>query len=191
MIAPVLEKNGPPLTPYFPKGVWYSYNASYDRIISNGSNFPVSARFDEIPLFIRGGYLMAKQDPAQTTTKSRLNKIELLLAADENGTASGVFYWDDGDSLSNIFRLKVFESILTFFVDSYEEKRYSLIEASLDLSEATVTTTALFWGSENPPNLGTVTILGINYFVARVLVNGVDEVYSDGENVSTNFFHSD
>lgn len=60
----------------------------------------MSAPLDTIPVLVRGGFILPLQTPKQTTTESRQSNIELLVALNENGTASGKLYWDDGDSLS-------------------------------------------------------------------------------------------
>lgn len=54
---------------------------------------------DRIPLLIRGGSILPAQKPDATTTESRKNKFELLVALDEGGNATGELYWDDGDSI--------------------------------------------------------------------------------------------
>lgn len=69
---------------------------------SKGDRFNLSAPIDTIPLLIRGGYIIPQQAPESTTTKSRKNKLELLVAQDDAGHAQGELYWDDGDSLSNL-----------------------------------------------------------------------------------------
>uniref|UniRef100_A0A8D2QC49 P-type domain-containing protein n=1 Tax=Zonotrichia albicollis TaxID=44394 RepID=A0A8D2QC49_ZONAL len=63
------------------------------------SHVTVSAPLNKIPLYIRGGNILPQQAPATTTTESRLNPFELLIALDEQGEASGSLFWDDGDSI--------------------------------------------------------------------------------------------
>lgn len=58
---------------------------------------------------------------------------------------------------------------LYHFLDSYEEKQYSLI--SFDLEKSTLRSLNLYLGSEVPPNLGSVTVLGILEPVKEVYVN--------------------
>jgi len=48
---------------------------------------------------IRGGSILPTQKPGVTTTESRKNDFELIVALDEAGNAKGELYWDDGDSL--------------------------------------------------------------------------------------------
>uniref|UniRef100_A0A914S0Y1 Glycoside hydrolase family 31 TIM barrel domain-containing protein n=1 Tax=Parascaris equorum TaxID=6256 RepID=A0A914S0Y1_PAREQ len=53
-----------------------------------------------IPIFARGGYVIPRQAPAMTTTASRRNPLELLIAIDKNPNlpSKGNLYWDDGES---------------------------------------------------------------------------------------------
>nr|CAI5826996.1 unnamed protein product [Callosobruchus analis] len=152
MIIPVLEENAKFVSAYLPKGVWYDF---YTRssIISAGNMYNLSAPLDRIPLMIKGGHILPMQTPMSTTTLSRMTKMQLLVAADRNGQSSGQLYWDDGDSLN-----------------SYEEKRYSLI--SFEMQENTLRSKNNFIGTELPPNLGTIVVLGIDIPVKQVTVNG-------------------
>lgn len=61
------------------------------------------------------------------------------------------------------------------FSDSYEEKRYSLI--SFELESNVLRSFIVFLGSEVPPNLGSVTVLGINKPVTEVTVNGLAQAF--------------
>ncbi|XP_010220406.1 PREDICTED: maltase-glucoamylase, intestinal-like, partial [Tinamus guttatus] len=62
----------------------------------------VDAPLSKIPLFLRGGYILPRQAPATTTTRSRLNPFGLTIALDDHGEASGSLFWDDGDSIDTI-----------------------------------------------------------------------------------------
>lgn len=59
----------------------------------------MSAPIDKIPLLLRGGSILPAQKPSTTTTESRKNYFELLVALDEADHATGELYWDDGDSI--------------------------------------------------------------------------------------------
>jgi lysosomal alpha-glucosidase len=157
MIVPVLEENAVEVAAYLPKGVWYDFYTK-SPLVGQGENVNLSAPLDTIPLLVRGGYILPQQAPEQTTTKSRLNKIEILAAADQQGDAYGELYWDDGDSLN-----------------SYEEKQYSLVDFWME--KGVLRSENVFWSNENPPNLGAVTILGIGDPVAEVLVNNVAQAF--------------
>ncbi|KAJ8974175.1 hypothetical protein NQ317_004852 [Molorchus minor] len=157
LIIPVLEVNKMSITAYLPAGIWYDFY-SKTGIRSGGSNFTIAAPLDTIPLLIRGGYVIPQQTPKQTTTESRKGKIKLLAASDENGLASGQLYWDDGDSLN-----------------TYEEKRYSLID--FQMSPGVLRSNNIYLSSEIPPNLDCVTVLGIEKPVTEVTVNGLAQAF--------------
>uniref|UniRef100_A0A452QIN5 Sucrase-isomaltase n=1 Tax=Ursus americanus TaxID=9643 RepID=A0A452QIN5_URSAM len=55
---------------------------------------------DKIGLHLRGGYIIPIQQPAVTTTASRKNPLGLIVALDEDNTAKGDFFWDDGETKS-------------------------------------------------------------------------------------------
>ncbi|XP_032662560.1 lysosomal alpha-glucosidase-like, partial [Odontomachus brunneus] len=103
MINPVLEENKSNITVYIPFGVWYDY---YDltTFLSYGKNFTLPVLPTEIPLLIRGGSILPTQKPGVTTTESRRNNFELLVALNEFGSARGELYWDDGDSINSVER---------------------------------------------------------------------------------------
>jgi len=58
---------------------------------------------------IRGGSILPAQKPGVTTTESRKNDFELIVALNEAGNANGELYWDDGDSLGKTFYQTIIE----------------------------------------------------------------------------------
>ncbi|XP_017791091.1 PREDICTED: lysosomal alpha-glucosidase-like [Habropoda laboriosa] len=100
MIVPVLEENKIEVTAYLPRGVWYNIYTK-EPIFALGLHYTLNAPLDTIPLMIRGGSILPAQKPADTTTNSRKNNFELLIALDDEKTAKGELYWDDGDSLDS------------------------------------------------------------------------------------------
>lgn len=158
LITPVLEENKTSVNPYFPTGLWYNYY-TYEIIASNGSYFPVAAPLDTIPLFVRGGYVLPQQEPSTTTHVTRKSLIQILAAADSKGEAKGHLYWDDGESLNSV-----------------EELKFSLLNFTLRPGE--LRTNVMWWGTEQPPNLGKVTILGVFAPVSSVTVNQIVQSFS-------------
>ncbi|XP_057662919.1 lysosomal alpha-glucosidase-like [Diorhabda carinulata] len=152
MIIPVLQDSDVTVTAYIPKGTWYDFY-NLEGSYSKGEKFTLDAPLDTIPLLIRGGCIVPLQAPKNTTTESRKSKIELLVASDEKKYAIGDLYWDDGDSLN-----------------SFEEKQYSSI--TFELEENTLRSYATFIGSDIPPNLDRVAVLGIDDIIKEVSVNG-------------------
>lgn len=103
------------MNPYVPIGIWYDYHTkSYFE--SNGSTYKFAAPLDTIPILIRGGVIIPEQGANLTTTASRKNKIELLVAPDVGGDAFGKLYWDDGDTLSKSFRLLNLKNLLLIII---------------------------------------------------------------------------
>lgn len=83
---------------YIPRGLWYDFY-THKSFFSTGKHYTLPAPVDKIPLIIRGGSIIPAQKSNTTTTTSRKNKFELLVALDEAGNAKGELYWDDGDSI--------------------------------------------------------------------------------------------
>ncbi|XP_033325789.2 lysosomal alpha-glucosidase [Megalopta genalis] len=102
MIAPVLEEKELNVSAYLPQGIWYDYYTKEALSSDVGQWRMLDAPLDTIPLMIRGGSILSAQKPASTTTASRKNNFELLVALDKNQTAKGELYWDDGDSLDTL-----------------------------------------------------------------------------------------
>lgn len=99
------------VNPYLPSGIWYDYYKK-TAIESKGERFNLSAPLDTIPILVRGGYVIPQQSALPTTTESRKSKIQLLAAGDASESASGLLYWDDGDSLSKY----IFYIISLFYI---------------------------------------------------------------------------
>lgn len=157
MIVPVLADNQQSVSAYLPKALWYDFYTKIP-IFSQGQTVNLSAPLDTIPILIRGGYIFPRQDPKSTTTATRKGKIELLATCNENGSASGDLYWDDGDSLN-----------------TFEEKRYTYLK--FNLSENTLRIQYDLWAGETPPNLGRVLVLGITKSVTQVTVNNLSQAF--------------
>lgn len=153
-ILPVLQHNVTVITPYIPAALWYDYY-THAPILGNGSRIKMAAPLDTIPVLVRGGYVIPMQLAGKTTAECRRSKVELLAASDEKGNGYGSLYWDDGDSLN-----------------TYQERKYSLIEFTL--TNGQLISNPSFWGPENPPNLGLVTILGVQTSVTHVSVNKME-----------------
>ncbi|KAK9732122.1 Glycosyl hydrolases family 31 [Popillia japonica] len=157
LIVPVLEENKVSVDIYLPTGIWYDYYTKI-AIPSIGQNVTLPAPIDQIPVLIRGGSIIPQAQPNRTTVYSRQSKLELLCAPDKNGYASGMLFWDDGDSLNTV-----------------SEKRYSLVQ--FDLVPNKLQSYPLWWHIEYPPNLGLIAILGIEAPVKVVMINNVSQTF--------------
>uniref|UniRef100_A0A8C3HYM0 Maltase n=1 Tax=Chrysemys picta bellii TaxID=8478 RepID=A0A8C3HYM0_CHRPI len=96
LISPVLE-NATSVLAYIPNARWYDYYT--EQIAFKGQFHNLSAPLEHINLHIRGGYIIPWQDPANNTFYSRQNSMGLTVALDDNGSAQGQLYWDDGNSI--------------------------------------------------------------------------------------------
>lgn len=79
--------------------VWYDWYTHRRTDARRGENITLDAPLEHIPLHIRGGHILALQEPGMTTRESRDGDWEVLVALGEDGIASGEVYIDDGESL--------------------------------------------------------------------------------------------
>lgn len=59
--------------------------------------------------------------------------------------------------------------------DSFEEQRYTLLQFTLKSGE--LRSEPVWWGAENPPNLGRVAVLGVKDAVSEVTINQVSQPF--------------
>ncbi|XP_015672926.1 lysosomal alpha-glucosidase [Protobothrops mucrosquamatus] len=98
LITPVLEEGIRKMAGYFPLGTWYDIITG-SVIHSKGQWILLPAPLDTINVHIRGGHILPLQEPALTTTESRLNGMTLIVALTLEGVARGDLFWDDGEGL--------------------------------------------------------------------------------------------
>jgi len=153
LITPVLEQGGVTVKGYFPKGTWYDFRTFEQITLSKGDYIELKAPLEVIPLHIRGGYVLPLQTPKYSTKETRSTEFSLIVALDESGSAKGDLYLDDGESLNT--------------------QIYSLIEyvASTFEKVGRLTGQGLF-NFKEPQVLDKVTVLGVNFKVNKVQVNG-------------------
>ncbi|EDV25106.1 uncharacterized protein TRIADDRAFT_10696, partial [Trichoplax adhaerens] len=99
MITPVLLQNTTSVRGYIPGARWFDY-----RTVKLPKNARLTfqtfdAPHNYIPLHTRGGVIIPMQQPANNTVFSRQNPFELLISLDDDNTATGKLFWDDGDSI--------------------------------------------------------------------------------------------
>lgn len=103
LVTPVLE----PLVDYvrgvFPgvaEGtIWYDWYTLQPVDAQPGENKTLPAPLGHINVHVKGGSLLPLQQPGNTTSTSRLNPWNFLVALDAHGAAEGTLYLDDGESL--------------------------------------------------------------------------------------------
>ncbi|GIX98447.1 lysosomal alpha-glucosidase [Caerostris extrusa] len=107
----------------------------------------------DIKVAVRGGYILPLQIPGNTTTECRKNAFDLLVAFNENQEATGVLYWDDGDSL-----------------DTYENGIYN--EISFTAKDNCFNSTVIKNGYDTTMNLNEIKVYGIPEGPWNVTING-------------------
>jgi len=120
---------------------------------------------------IRGGSILPTQKPGVTTTESRKNDFELIVALDETGNAKGELYWDDGDSLGKTnFVLSNYIALYLVSANYFKEKEYLWL--SFVANRSNLLNMEVDKGSFNEEViLGKVQILGLRQQVSRVFLN--------------------
>ncbi|KAF9262699.1 glycoside hydrolase family 31 protein [Marasmius fiardii PR-910] len=103
LVKPVTEKGATETSVYLPEDqVYYDYfsNHAY-RGNSKGKNITVSAPLHQIPLFVRGGSILATRErPRRAASLMKYDPFTLRIALSKIGSARGDLYLDDGVSYS-------------------------------------------------------------------------------------------
>lgn len=103
LVTPVLQPNVDYVNGVFPgigQGTrWYDWYTLAEVDAHPGENVTLSAPLEHINVHVRGGSILALQEPKLTTAATRRTPYSLLVALSENGDAVGDLYLDDGESL--------------------------------------------------------------------------------------------
>ncbi|CAJ0932247.1 unnamed protein product, partial [Mesorhabditis belari] len=102
LVAPVVTQGSTSVSVYLPGGIWYSIfdYLEYQSVAPGKNDYPAPTT-SNIPTFIRGGYIVPRQNPNVTTVDSRKNPFGLLVALDGTHTANGEMFWDDGITIAD------------------------------------------------------------------------------------------
>ncbi|KXT18010.1 hypothetical protein AC579_9626 [Pseudocercospora musae] len=100
LVSPVTEENKTSVTIYLPEDRFYSWG-SWDIVEGTGANVTLNnIGFTEIPLHVKGGSILpVRKSSGYTTTETRKQPFDIIVAPSKDGKASGSLYLDDGDSL--------------------------------------------------------------------------------------------
>jgi maltase-glucoamylase len=107
LITPVVDESVEEISAYFPNARWFDYYTGAE-VTPAEQNYTLSAPLDGyIPLHVRGGNIIPTQTPSLTAEACRQNPLSLWVVLDENYSASGSLFWDDGESVvsDNSYRL--------------------------------------------------------------------------------------
>jgi alpha-glucosidase len=103
LITPVLAQGATSVDGVFPGvgsgEVWYDWYNQSAITAGPGENITIEAPLGHIPVYIRGGKVLPTQEPGYTTKASRANPWGVIAASNLEGTAGGMLYVDDGESL--------------------------------------------------------------------------------------------
>lgn len=103
LVTPVLGQGMTSVQGIFPgvaQGqVWYDWYTQEAMLVQPGENVTVAAPLGHIPVYVRGGYILPRQEAKYTTNESRNSSWSLLTALDSSGAATGSLYVDDGESI--------------------------------------------------------------------------------------------
>ena len=78
---------------------YYDWYTQTPVAVPGKKNTTIDAPLGHIPVYIRGGTVLAMQQPAMTTRDARKTPWSILIAPGVNGTATGDVYLDDGVSI--------------------------------------------------------------------------------------------
>uniref|UniRef100_A0A0N5AMQ5 Maltase n=1 Tax=Syphacia muris TaxID=451379 RepID=A0A0N5AMQ5_9BILA len=169
MIIPVLEQDVVIASGYLPEAQWYSLRDNeYGTLYPPGENRFSAKTTELIPVLVRGGVILPRQQPSTTTTASRKNPFEILIAAayDMNDgkpkSSTGELYFDDGESIVRDFQT------YNFYMWTFS---FSFTDTSAEL-----TITMNHEGNQIvPPTLDVIEIVGYRYTMNRnsILINGL------------------
>ncbi len=98
LVRPVLHPGVKSVQVYLPaSSVWYVYDAALQGMTNSVPSVSRDVTAQDIPVFLRGGSIIVRQDRLRRSTVAMQNDpFTLLVALDVQGQAEGQLYWDDG-----------------------------------------------------------------------------------------------
>ncbi|KAK9768971.1 putative alpha-glucosidase [Seiridium cardinale] len=185
LVTPVLEPLATAVKGVFPgiaQGTrWYDWYNYSEVDAQPGENKTIDAPLVHIPVFLRGGSIIASQKPGNTTKTTRMNPWSIIVALDNNNEASGSLYLDDGVSLvqdaTKEIELSFLESTLSVTV----------IGDYLDTNPLASITIAGWKGDRNPSiatsidgNNSDCSSVSVNLDSGTVYVQDLQDIFADG-----------
>lgn len=152
LITPVLRQGADKMSAYIPNATWYDYETGAKRPWRK-ERVDMYLPADKIGIHIRGGYIIPTQQPAVTTSASRQNPLGLIVALDENNSAKGDFFWDDGETK-----------------DTIEKGSYILYTFSASTNKLDIICTHSSYNEGTILAFETIKILGLTQTVTEVIV---------------------
>ncbi|XP_077534846.1 lysosomal alpha-glucosidase-like isoform X3 [Haemaphysalis longicornis] len=81
------------VTAYFPTGQWCSFYTGEATNLKEGGNVILNG--SNVPIHVRGGSIIPLRHPGEERNLTQTS-LELFVAPDEHGEATGTLFWDDG-----------------------------------------------------------------------------------------------
>ena len=105
LVTPVLNQGDTSVDGVFPGLVegtdlyydWYNHS---QVAVPSTKNTTIEAPLGHIPVYVRGGNILAMQQPAMTTRDARKTGWSILVALGKDRSATGALYLDDGESVN-------------------------------------------------------------------------------------------
>ncbi len=94
LAAPALHARARARDVYLPGGRWYDFWTGAP--LAGGRMFAVELPLDHLPLYVRGGSILPSTEPMSHTGEKPWNPLYFDIYPDEQGTAQGSLYEDDG-----------------------------------------------------------------------------------------------
>lgn len=154
LISPVLDQGQTEVTAYFPADLWYDIYSGM-RLTGVGSLVTIKAPLEKINVHVRGGSILPLQSPNVTTTQSRKNPFEILVAFNTSGLAFGSLFWDDGESL-----------------DTFESGKYDFIEFNARKGSIISKVVKMGYRPTSGLYLNNVNVYGVSQAPKSATVNG-------------------
>ncbi|KAJ3286070.1 hypothetical protein HK104_009189 [Borealophlyctis nickersoniae] len=103
LVKPIAEKDQASVDVYLPKSaLWYDYENLAKAKSSSSGIVTVKTPLEKIPVFLRGGSILPRRDRVRrASTLMTKDPYTLLVALDDNGSATGKLYTDDGKSFEH------------------------------------------------------------------------------------------
>lgn len=105
LVTPVLTQGATTVDGVFPglaegTDLYYDWYNKSPVAVPTTKNTTIEAPLGHIPVYIRGGAILATQAMALTTRDARKSPWSLIIAPGVDGSSSGSLYLDDGESLA-------------------------------------------------------------------------------------------
>ncbi|XP_057203640.1 sucrase-isomaltase, intestinal [Triplophysa rosa] len=147
LITPVLDPGATMVRGYVPNARWYDYHTG-EAVGVRGQFLNMEAPMDKINLHVRGGHILPWQKAENNTRNSRVNPLGLIVALNDDGSAHGSLFWDDGEGIDTV---KTGQFLLTSFTAS-ESALSSRVDANgLAPADRLTLGVVKVWGSGTVP----------------------------------------